>query len=228
MSLEFCEVSSPDDALGRAFFEIYEEAFPVEERDPTGKMVAWLRQLRLPAGLRSDRCVHFWAAVLQGSVAGMAIFSAHRDTRLGFIAYMAVAAEMRSQGLGSQILCEVVAQIKADLLQLCDAPGLGVCLEVECPGEAGDEAERRRRERRIMFYQRMGAQVVPGVDFVAPPLGDGLPAVPYDLMFIPTGEAALDPALTRLVVDTALLHGYGLSREDPYYLSAIRSLQASE
>lgn len=103
--------------------------------------------------------------------------------------YFAVDESQRGSGIGSRFLAMLPPQW----------PGKrGILLECELPDAAQDDAQRTVRERRIRFYERGGACIVPvslrsfGVD--------------YSLLWLPTSpdNAATDP-------EGALRALYGLS-----------------
>jgi GNAT superfamily N-acetyltransferase len=127
---------------------IYLDAFPAELRGPfaglfSDDMLVLLDDDRRPAGLALTR-------------------------RLGptgwvFLRYFAVA--VRGRGAGSQLwrlACENWAKDGYTR----------VLLDVEDPAEPGiDAAEKQIRERRIVFYQRLGAELLPVHDYAPPQPG---------------------------------------------------------
>ena len=91
-------------------------------------------------------------------------------------------------------------------------------LEVEDPAEPGIAAEEAaQRERRVRFWERVGARVLPVAGYVVPKLGeDG--TEPLLLMWIADPGAA-DPDLHDLVV--ALYEsGYKLAPDHPLVVRA--------
>ena len=203
---------------------IYEEAFPIEERIPTENLRSMIRQ----TSAATDHVDHWWAGIDQPDrVWGMASFSYYCATRWAYLPFLAIHNEERGRGLGGYLFQEVLLQVKEDAIRLDGKPGIGLCFEVERPQDGHDDAEREKRQRRIRFYERNGAFVINGVDFVAPPLGHGFPALPLILMACPMPKAAplvLDRALTKDVVDTVLRYGYGAGADNPYYVAAMESI----
>lgn len=81
----------------------------------------------------------------------------------GYVEHLAVAPEMRSEGLGSLLL--------ADLLDV--QPRL--ILELERPE---DNPSDKARRRRIIFYKRHDFRVHPDVEYRQPPYAPGKSSVP--------------------------------------------------
>jgi GNAT superfamily N-acetyltransferase len=223
--LDIRELDRPESDLTRQALAIYEAAFPVEEREDIPDLAEAIRRQAV-APVSADYVHHFWAAVQRDTVCGFARFTYFADTRLAFMAYMAIRAEARGQGLGSQLFRRVVDQVTRDAIAMGGPPALGLCWEVERPRDAATSGERNLRERRIRFYLRLGAQLIGQVDFQAPPLRPGLPAIPYHLMFQASSPAtALTRPLLVAVIETVLGHGYGLEHSAPFIQRALASLQ---
>lgn len=223
--LRICELKDPGGPIARQAFAIYEQSFPEEERDSIDNLAATIYRQAGPCPPR-DRVDHFWAALNRQTVVGLAIFNYYREPRLAFFRYLAVREADRGRGYGAALFRRVVAQLPKDAAALAGLPPLGVCFEVERPEDAADEAGRRIRCARLRFYRRLGVQQLEGVNFVAPPLRPGLPAMPYHLMFCRAGpaEVPLTPALQREIVTTVLVKGYKLLPESPYVQQAIAGL----
>jgi hypothetical protein len=98
---------------------------------------------------------------------------------------------------------------------------------VERPADAAAPTARDLRQRRINFYQRCGAMLLPQLDFLAPPLAPGLPEVPYHVMFLPSTGFGGDTASRGFhadILETILINGYGIERDSTYYLNAVKSI----
>lgn len=107
-----------------------------------------------------------------GQVAAYATFIVDAEIGCVFLDYFAVDAGHRGQGVGSRFL----SMIKRHWSQKS-----GIILECEEPNTAKDAGERTIRSRRIGFYQRGGAAIVPiqwrafGVDYRILFLGTRVP-----------------------------------------------------
>jgi GNAT superfamily N-acetyltransferase len=200
--MDIRELSSNEMDLIQQVQWIYEQSFPVEERDPFENMLQAIRR-REQAGPQECENCHFQVAVEEGQATGMAFFNYYPKTRMGFIPYLAVHPSWRNGGLGTRLYHHLVECVAA-------------------------EAQAMRR-RRMGFYQRNGALVVPNLALIAPPLGNGLPEMPYEIMLHPLEGAhlPLGRSVIEAVVETVLGFSYGLPPSSPYYRRTLESIQMS-
>ncbi|MCL4562644.1 MAG: GNAT family N-acetyltransferase [Chloroflexi bacterium] len=216
------ELTDPSSALAWQAFRILQASFPPEEIETEEQIARRMLADQIPDGNHRS---HTWAAVRDGRVTGVAIFSYYRDIRTGFLGYLAVDPHTRSQGLGSWLFQRSIEQLALDAVDLGDEKPMGMCLEVERPEAAQTDEEKQLRHRRIRFYRRLGAEIIEGVDFIGPPLKPDLPPVPYYLMFRPIDcPQGLSRDDLAAIVDAILQRGYDITPENPYYIAAIRSI----
>ena len=225
--MEIRELCSHETDLIRQVQWIYEQSFPVEERDPFENMLQAIRR-REQAGPQECEYCHFQVAVEAEQAAGAAYFNYYPKTRMGFIAYLAVHPARRNGGLGARLYRHLVGCV-AEEARACGGPAIGVVFEVEPPELGKDPAEQALRRRRIGFYQRNGALLVPNLALIAPPLGHGLPEVPYEIMLHPLegSHLPLGRREVEAVVETVLGFSYGLPPDSPYYRRTLESIQIS-
>lgn len=158
-------LSDPADPLLPAWLALYERAFPPEERVPPEEH---LRELR-----PDSDAVLLAAEDEAGKLLGLARYDLYE--RAAYLYYLAVDEAVRSLGLGSLMYREILRQLEAD------APGLAAMVfEVERPDHAEDA---ELAERRIRFYQRLGAKLLRGIHYVQEIPGQ--PGVPMHLMIHP-------------------------------------------
>jgi GNAT superfamily N-acetyltransferase len=224
--MEIRELISNETDLIRQVQWIYEQSFPVEEQDPFENMLQAIRR-REQAGPEDCEHCHFQVAVEAGQAAGAAFFNYYSRTKMGFIAYLAVHPARRNGGLGARLYHHLVACVAADAQASGSGPAVGVVFEVEPPELGKNAAEQALRRRRIGFYQRNGALVVPNLALIAPPLGNGLPEMPYEIMLHPLEGAHLPLGRSEIeaVVETVLGFSYGLPPDSPYYRRTLESIQ---
>jgi GNAT superfamily N-acetyltransferase len=137
--------------------------------------------------------------------AGLALTRRLGPTGWVFLRYFAVSA--RGRGVGSRLwrlACEKWAEDGYTR----------VLLDVEDPAEPGIDAdEKLLRERRIVFYQRLGAALLPVHDYEPPQPGGH----PHPLRLIAAGLAS-GPAASDSVRDQVLAvyrYRYDLDAGDP-------------
>ena len=151
------ELSSVHDPRLESWLDLYESAFPPEERG----RVSWILQnlLAREAGRQNpDRvCPHRMWALLDGDgdFTGMAYTSLNAQLRLVYLGYFAVRAERRGQGHGTTFYRMLLPAV-------WEGAGLMV-FDVERPDLLEDGVKRQAAERRIGFYERLGACVLPGM-----------------------------------------------------------------
>ena len=178
---------------------IYEEAFPARQRVPFAELVD---------GARNGDEVALIGLELKRPM-GIAFLSRLDAVGHLFLEYYAVASDLRGGGRG-QALWRAVHD---DLRRTAPRP---VVLEVEDPAEPDIEPdEAAARERRVRFWEHVGATPLPLDGYVIPDIdGDGVE--PMRLMWIgaqPADQAPRDGGLLELVL--ALYEsGYGLSADD--------------
>lgn len=221
------ELNEADSAIVNQALALYRSAFPPAERDPEESILASIRQRRGVAA-SGGYLAHFYAAVQDSQVLGLAFYGYYRDTSLGILYYLAVQPELRGQGMGAWLFKRILAQLPQDALNCAGLPPRGLAWEVERPVDAASPAERDMRQRRIHFYQRHGGLLLDQVDFQAPPLAPDQPPVMYHVMFLPSPGFVEHMSSRRFLIDildTILLHGYGIGRDSVYYLNAVNAMR---
>jgi GNAT superfamily N-acetyltransferase len=220
------ELTDTTTEIARQSLALYESAFPPAERVPVESIINSIRQRGRASG-KEGYVPHFFTAVQDSRAVGLAFYGYFSHTRLGFLYYLAVQPDLRGQGLGAWLLGKTIEMLPQDAAATGGEPSRGLVWEVERPVDASTPDERELRQRRINFYARSGALLLEGLDFLAPPLGENLPPVMYHVMFIPSPGFAEDlsarPFLTD-ILDTILLNGYGVDKEDEYYRAAMKGL----
>ncbi|RAY14820.1 GNAT family N-acetyltransferase [Actinomadura craniellae] len=195
--LQFCELS-PQGITGLR--EIYEEAFPTSERLSFDSLVGGTKDASrsLTALLQGDEVSAFASTLrLHGYPAVL-------------LEYLAVHRRRRGTSLGGTLWSHVRRTAES-------TPTVrGVVLEVEDPDEPGIAVDTvALRRRRLVFYRRRGARVLPVLDYLIPDqqCAGELPMV---LMWAPTGSGG-SPDRTELRLLLRALHqeGYGLPEDNP-------------
>jgi len=96
--------------------------------------------------------------------------------------YLAVAPELRSRNIGSALFEKLwAAGRKIYSERATEAEGM--VWEVDIPGRATSGQGLEQSQRRIAFFERLGACLLPSAYF-QPPV-DGITSVPMHLMFRP-------------------------------------------
>jgi GNAT superfamily N-acetyltransferase len=138
-------------ALG-AVQRIYEDGFPPHQR----ASFASLTTGRPPGGERA------LALIRDGQPAGFAVLRLLGGTGWEYLRYFVVDAGQRGHGLGTRLWRLLTGRLRAEGATL-------LVLDVDDPAEPGcDAAEIAVRTRRIHFYERNGAALLPVTGYRTP------------------------------------------------------------
>ena len=177
--------------------EIYEEAFPEAERDPWQEIIdaATSPVHVVTVAMDADRPIGFFSAMRFESVP------------VAYLAYLAVDRDQRGRGIGETLFGWFEAAYEGD--------GAGLFWEVEArEADGASEEQRGFARRRVAFYERLGAIVLPGgVRDV--PTSDGVGTLPMELMWKPRGMGSGVPHSTMLrrMIRAFYVEGYGLPKD---------------
>ena len=165
--LTFTEIVNITDDRFLPWLDLYETAFPPAERVLVSTFIHLLKEKSTGEALDQ----HLLAGLdAQKNLAGMAAYELNPEAGLAFLWYLAIAPNLRSQGIGSFFYQEIVRRV-----DLAKYPLL--LYEVEIP-EGEDSATALRR---IQFYQRNGAQILSGIYYMQH-VGWHQPPIPMHLM----------------------------------------------
>jgi GNAT superfamily N-acetyltransferase len=180
------DYTAADDASVRA---LYEGSFPPSVRAPWSDLVEHRGDERFLVLIDVD-----------ATPAGMALIRRLGDTDTTFVRYLAVTADRRDRGLGTQLVAHLRDALRSEEISV-------LLLDVEDP--RGEHAEQDRR--RISFYERCGLDLLDVPNYTPPEHGETGEIVPLLLM----GEVLDDgPPLAGSRLDAAvaavMLHRYGV------------------
>lgn len=173
---------------------IYEEAFPVRQRESFEK---------LAAEHTGDSTDLAFVAVQGETPVGFSFLSRLASVSHLFLTYFAVDASCRDHGVGAALWAATREALRSQ------GETEPVVLEVEAPDAQGvDDPERRQRQRRVDFWHRVGAVTIVEDGYNAPFL-DGTGAEPMHVMRF--GDIPLErPDEVLNLVLALYLEGYGL------------------
>lgn len=141
----------PGDSKGfQEMIAIYREAIEPSEQKTTDDLV----------GLISDGRYVFLVSRANDSVVGFAIMFFPPGGDFWLLEYMAVAATLRSLGLGARLF------EAAKLAAGARTPAAPCLLEVDRPG--AKVAPGNDPLRRLRFYRRMGCRAIAGLNYILP------------------------------------------------------------
>ena len=173
-TVQIVEITDPADALLLPWFDLYETAFRPEER----MLVSYHLHILRKRSRGESTNTRFLAAVNEEQrLVGMAQYLDVPKAEALYLWYLAVVPDLRGRGIGSMIYREVERH----------ARGLhrrGIIIEVEMPERARDAEHRDACERRVRFYQHLGAQLLLGVHYLQS-VGRHQPKLPMHVMIQP-------------------------------------------
>jgi GNAT superfamily N-acetyltransferase len=186
---------------------IYEEGFPPRQRAD----FAEVSERR-----RADESA--LALIRGGQPYGFAMLRSLGDTGWIYLRYFVVDRHQRGQGLGGVLWDQLTARLRAAGFTL-------LVFDVDDPAEPGQESDEATiRSRRISFYERHGARLLPVTGYrtphVAPHAGDP----DWAPMLLMAATLAGDPAgprpgpddrWVRAVVDAVYRYRWELDPGDP-------------
>jgi hypothetical protein len=170
-SLSFVPIQGLNDDLLLPWLDLYETAFPPNEKILVSVILGFLRDpnkakaegINITGIL--DSSAHFIA---------MAMYQLPPDKPVAVLWYVAVLADQRSKGWGSEIYKSLLSQIDPGKYQ-------ALVFEVEIPDEAASSPDA---ERRIRFYQKNGASLLTGIHYLQS-VGWHQPPTPMHIMIHP-------------------------------------------
>ena len=178
---------------------IYEEGFPPYQRADFAEVT------------ERGRADEFALALVRGQPCGFAMLRSLGDTGWVYQRYFVVDRRQRGQGLGGVLWDQLTARLRTAGFTL-------LVFDVDDPAEPGQQpAEAAIRSRRISFYERHGARLLPVTGYrtphVAPPAGDP----DWEPMLLMAASLDGDSAgpRTRDVVDAVYRYRWQLDPGDP-------------
>lgn len=143
---------------------IYSTSFPAVETKPIEKVVHMLK---------NDENYHLYVVTENNIVVGFSLMYVFRDLDAGLLDYMAVIPERRGSGLGKRVFTYTFDQF----CSILKSP-LGLLLEIQ--NETSDNLpDQIKRKRRILFYTKLGAKLLNGVNYLIPPQHGDKPEETY-------------------------------------------------
>jgi GNAT superfamily N-acetyltransferase len=188
-----------------SWWEIYEEAFPLTEREPSQVIV---NSLVMGVGLAV-------AVRANDSTIAIATTQLLKDPPAIFLVYLATTKNLRGRGCGGELL-EYAWKTGRRTLSDSGYSTIGLVAEVDAPDQSDSMEEKRIRERRIAFFSRHGAKLLP-YSYTQPAV-DGVNTVPMSLVFRPAdGHEQPDSAFTDALVRAIYFEKYhavnGISKD---------------
>ena len=183
MAIQFERLDTPTPAQLKQIQAIYEDSFPPSEREPFADIAASIasRFLMLLVAHEDNERAGIMSFVLVTTLP---------DVNLAYLPYFATHRNSRNQGVGARLFTFMV-----DYLARVGEWG-ALIWEVEPPNpdDPGD-----LKNRRIGFYERMGAQVITSATSYCMPNFETGGIVPLRLMWLPLGDCQGTPVKSTVI-----------------------------
>jgi len=203
--LFFTSLTASDLLSDGSWWEIYNEAFPLTEREPPQVIVS---SLEMGVG-------QAFAARSNSKTIAIATTHLLKNPPAVFLVYLATKKRLRGRGSGGELLEHAW---KSGCQKLSEQGFLvtGLVAEVDAPDQSDDREEKHVRERRIAFFARHGAELLARA--YTQPAVDGTTTVPMRLVFRPAeGFESTDSTFTDALVRAIYLEKYhaanGIAKE---------------
>ncbi|MBE9144236.1 GNAT family N-acetyltransferase [Planktothrix mougeotii] len=194
--IEFKQIQHLDHPDFENAIALYEQTFPPQEKIP----ISWIREAIL------TQKTQLWGGYYQEQFALMSILYPLPSSNFILLAYLATVPHLRNIKIGSKFLKYLIDLEKRESKSLI--------LEVEHP----DFGENRElKQRRIQFYQRLGAKKLQDIVYILPAL-DGTKTTEMILMLISdTNSEKLEKTVVKQLIRELYTEVYHRHPDDPIF-----------
>lgn len=208
-STNLCQVSSGQE---QDWKDLYTTAFPADERTPLEEL-----QKLLDAGsILLHRTTNKAGELLCFSIV-------YPMSNFALLSYIASDATKRSTGIGSKHMKRLLEILKSSYPNF-----LGLVLEIESTRQIGLEAaEKTGRQRRLAFYQRLGAKRLCRT-YVWPSYSQKGSYRLAELMWFDFDPATIDDPQLPGIIKELYMKGYGAQEDDPILELVTHQFKCSE
>ena len=167
------EIAALEDELLLPWLDLYETAFPPQERVVVSTFLGFLHER---AGGGSEHRHMLCLLDKSGGLVGIAFYTDSLECPASFLWYLATVPAIRGKGAGAFFFNAILSR----LAQTSQA----LFWDLECPALCGTEEDRSLAGRRIQFYQRLGAFLLEGIHYTVQ-ANETLPPLTMELMLYP-------------------------------------------
>jgi GNAT superfamily N-acetyltransferase len=162
--LSFWTVNAAELAVDSSFWKIYAESFPENEQ---------VKPERLMSNLAATPSEFVMRLVddKSSNTVGLALVNLFEKTSVSFLGYLAIDKDARGKSLGSELFKCALFESKERFAR-AGSKFQGMVWEVEKPELADSLEDKTTRERRIAFYNRLGATILTN-DYEMKSVGSG-------------------------------------------------------
>lgn len=208
-SLNLCQVSTGQE---QDWKDLYNTSFPADERTPLDEL-----QRLLDAGsILLHRTTNKTGELLCFSIV-------YPMSNFALLSYIASDATKRSSGIGSKHMKRLLEILKSKYPEF-----LGLVLEIESTRQQGLEAaDKTARQRRLAFYQRLGAKRLCRT-YVWPSYSLKGTYRLAELMWFDFDPATIDDPHLPGIITELYTKGYGAQPDDPILELVVHQFKCSD
>ena len=175
--MQVVEISDINDDLLLPWLDLYETAFPPNER----VLVSFLLKVLKDKALGRAQEHHLLAALdTDKTLVGMALVELFPSSHMALLWLFAVTPNERNRGWGARFYQAILQRMRWVQRRHTRA----MLLEVEMPEQAPTDQARQLAQRRIGFYRRQGALLLQGIHYLQH-VGPHQPPLPMHIMVHP-------------------------------------------
>lgn len=177
MTIKWIEMTEDHLYYFEAAMKLYDQAFPIEVREP---QEVFLRSLRL-AKLNKPNPFHFLIGLEGDQLVSFATGHYFADVNTGFIVYIVTNPHVRSNGLGTKTLLKIEELLKKDAITAGNSSPRAMILETETQEMVHTQKEKEDCIKRNRFFLRNKYEKYDEINYLQPALHDEVEEIPLNL-----------------------------------------------
>lgn len=205
---EFAVVSDIASPELRDVLDIYHEAFPNSERQPTDEI-----KRRIVDGRYG-----LLVAKTDNVVVAFALYYVFERLSFGLFDYMAVRKEYRNLEIGSRLFLRTYEHFGGR-----NPSSKLMLFEIENPAY-GSTSERSLRLRRLRWFERLGAKRIANFEYLMPPMSGDRPTEMLLMVYSRDDQQGMNSDTLRQMVKAIYDEVYGREADDPYLRRMLQGL----
>ncbi|MDO9391999.1 MAG: GNAT family N-acetyltransferase [bacterium] len=176
---DIVEIKSGSDRFLKPLFELYDRSFPPLVREDSKNIRQSINDSNIKGSVGG---FHFLAASVKGVPVGFITLTYLPVENLGFVGYVVVNEKYRGRHIGRSLIGSAKEALDKDAVKAGKKSCRGVLFEVETEDLAENENDKEVRQKRIEYFEKLGAGKLP-VDYWQPPMRSNEPGVKLHLMY---------------------------------------------
>ena len=148
--MNFCWLTLKQLQKDALWWTIYFNSFPATELDSQNQILM----------ARKNNFAHTGCVILDCTTIAIVVLYPMKDLPFAFLNYIAIDKKIRGQGIGQWLMMQVILAAER-LVRSYHSHYLGLIWELEDPDQTHDRTQKQIQQRRIEFYTRLGARLLP-------------------------------------------------------------------